>query len=90
LPVCAVCAIACGFAIAVAATNNIVRMAFYLTLCLGATSGLFFLAGSEFRRLDATDDLCRRHSGAAHFGVMLTAQSRFISMQTHAGNGCWV
>ena len=40
--------LACGFAIAVVLTSNIVRMAFYLTLSLGATSGLFFLAGAEF------------------------------------------
>ena len=38
-------AVACGFAVAVVMTSNIVRMAFYLTLSLGATSGLFFLAG---------------------------------------------
>src|SRR5256885_65606 len=37
-----------GFAIAVVTTSNIVRMAFYLTLALGATSGLFFLAGAGF------------------------------------------
>ena len=40
--------VACGFGIAVVMTANIVRMAFYLTLSLGATSGLFFLAGAEF------------------------------------------
>jgi len=40
--------VACGFAVAVVLTSNIVRMAFYLTLSLGAVSGLFFLAGAEF------------------------------------------
>ena len=40
--------IACAFAVAVLFTSNIVRMAFYLTICLGATAGLFFLAGAEF------------------------------------------
>ena len=55
--------LACGFALFVLFSQNIVRMAFYLTLALGATSGLFFLAG-------------------AHFGVMLTAQTGFVSMKT--------
>ncbi len=41
-------ALACGFAIAVAAADNVVRMALYLILSLGATAGLFFLAGAEF------------------------------------------
>jgi len=40
--------LACGFAIAVVLSSNIVRSAFYLTLSLGATAGLFFLAGAEF------------------------------------------
>ena len=40
--------LACGFGAAVLATSNVVRMAFYLTLSLGATAGLFFLAGAEF------------------------------------------
>jgi NADH-quinone oxidoreductase subunit J len=80
--------LACGLAIAVAATSNVVRMAFYLTLCLGATSGLFFLAGSEFV---GSMQLMIYVGGTLVlliFGVMLTAQSRFISMQTHAGE--WV
>jgi len=80
--------LACGFAIAVAATNNVVRMAFYLTLSLGATSGLFFLAGSEFV---GSMQLMIYVGGTLVlliFGVMLTAQSRFVSMQTHAGE--WV
>ena len=80
--------LACGFAVAVAATNNVVRMAFYLTLSLGATSGLFFLAGSEFV---GSMQLMIYVGGTLVlliFGVMLTAQSRFVSMQTHAGE--WV
>ena len=40
--------IACAFAVAVAVTANIVRMAFYLVISLAATSGLFFLAGADF------------------------------------------
>jgi NADH-quinone oxidoreductase subunit J len=80
--------IACGFAIAVLATSNVVRMAFYLTLSLGATSGLFFLAGAEF--VGAMQLLI--YVGGTLvlliFGVMLTAQARFISMQTSAGD--WI
>ena len=80
--------IACGFAIAVLATSNVVRMAFYLTLSLGATAGLFFLAGAEF--VGAMQLLI--YVGGTLvlliFGVMLTAQSRFISMQTAAGD--WI
>ena len=41
-------ALACVFAVAVLLTNNIVRMAFYLIISLGATAGLFFLAGAHF------------------------------------------
>ncbi len=80
--------VASGFAVAVLATSNIVRMAFYLTLSLGATSGLFFLAGAEF--VGAMQLLI--YVGGTLvlliFGVMLTAQSRFISMQTSAGD--WI
>ena len=40
--------VACGFAVAVVLSSNIVRMAFYLVLSLAATAGLFFLAGADF------------------------------------------
>ncbi|MFM8705564.1 MAG: NADH-quinone oxidoreductase subunit J, partial [Planctomycetia bacterium] len=40
--------LACGFAVGVVLADNVVRMAFYLVLSLGATAGLFFLAGAEF------------------------------------------
>src|SRR3712207_327690 len=79
---------AIGFAIAVVLTSNIVRMAFYLTLCLGATSGLFFLAGAEFV---GSMQLLIYVGGTLVlliFGVMLTAQARFISMKTSGAE--WV
>jgi NADH:ubiquinone oxidoreductase subunit 6 (subunit J) len=80
--------ITCGFALAVLFTSNIVRMAFYLTICLGSASGLFFLAGSEF--IGAMQFMI--YVGGTLvlliFGVMLTAQQRFISMETSAGE--WV
>lgn len=80
--------LACGFAAAVVLTSNIVRMAFYLTLSLGATAGLFFLAGAEFV---GSMQLLIYVGGTLVlliFGVMLTAQARFISMKTSAGE--WV
>ncbi|MDX1965015.1 MAG: NADH-quinone oxidoreductase subunit J [Pirellulales bacterium] len=76
---------ACGFALAVVFTSNVVRMAFYLTLCLGATSGLFYLAGADF--VGAMQLLI--YVGGTLvlliFGVMLTAQEPFISIQTDSG-----
>lgn len=80
--------VACGFAVAVVMTSNIVRMAFYLTLCLGATAGLFFLAGAEFV---GSMQLLIYVGGTLVlliFGVMLTAQARFISMATSGAE--WV
>ena len=80
--------IACGFALGVVFTSNIVRMAFYLVLSLGATAGLFFLAGSDF--IGAMQLLI--YVGGTLvllvFGVMLTAQSPFISMKTRGGD--WI
>jgi NADH-quinone oxidoreductase subunit J len=74
--------VACFFALAVVFTSNIVRMAFYLTLSLGATSGLFFLAGADF--VGAMQLLI--YVGGTLvlliFGVMLTAQGPFINMKT--------
>src|SRR5262245_29018632 len=80
--------VACGFAVAVVATANVVRMAFYLMLSLGATSGLFFLAGAE---MVGAMQLMIYVGGTLVllvFGVMLTAQARFISMKTSAGE--WI
>lgn len=80
--------LACGFALAVLLSSNIVRMAFYLVLSLAATSGLFFLAGQEF--VGAMQLLI--YVGGTLvlliFGVMLTSQERFVNMKTMAGD--WV
>jgi NADH:ubiquinone oxidoreductase subunit 6 (subunit J) len=74
--------IACGFAIAVVLSANIVRMAFYLVISLAATAALFFLAGADF--VGAMQLLI--YVGGTLvlliFGVMLTSQERFISMKT--------
>jgi NADH-quinone oxidoreductase subunit J len=80
--------LACGFGLAVVFTSNVVHMAFYLILSLGATSGLFFLAGADF--VGAMQLLI--YVGGTLvlliFGVMLTAQGPFISMRTRGGE--WV
>ena len=77
-----------GFAMAVLFSRSVVRMAFYLVLSLGATAGLFFLAGSEF--VGAMQLLI--YVGGTLvlliFGVMLTAQGPFISMKT--GGQDWI
>jgi NADH:ubiquinone oxidoreductase subunit 6 (subunit J) len=80
--------LACGFAVAVLLSPNVVRMAFYLVLSLAATAGLFFLAGQDF--VGAMQLLI--YVGGTLvlliFGVMLTSQERFINMKTMAGD--WV
>jgi NADH-quinone oxidoreductase subunit J len=80
--------VACGFGAAVLLTSNVVRMAFYLTLCLGSTSGLFFLAGAEFVGAMQLMIYVGGTLVLLIFGVMLTAQARFISMKTGAGE--WI
>src|SRR5215510_9283726 len=80
--------LACGFGVAVLATSNVVRMAFYLTLCLGATAGLFFLAGAEFVGAMQLMIYVGGTLVLLIFGVMLTAQARFISMKTSGAE--WV
>jgi NADH:ubiquinone oxidoreductase subunit 6 (subunit J) len=76
------------FSIAVVATSNVVRMAFYLTIALGATAGLFFAAGASF--VGAMQLLI--YVGGTLvlliFGVMLTAQGPFVTMKTRSGE--WV
>src|ERR1700722_12082270 len=78
----------CSFAMAVVFTSHIVRMAFYLVMSLGATAGLFFLAGADF--VGAMQLLI--YVGGTLvllvFGVMLTAQGPFISMKTAGGE--WI
>ena len=80
--------ITCGFAVGVLFATNIVRMAFYLTLSLGASAGLFFLAGAEFVGAMQLMIYVGGTLVLLIFGVMLTAQSRFISLTTPSGE--WV
>lgn len=78
----------CGFALAVLFSNNVVHMAFYLILSLGASAGLFFLAGAEFVGAMQLMIYVGGTLVLVIFGVMLTAQARFISMTTRPGE--WV
>ncbi len=74
-----------GFAVAVLVTSNVVRMAFYLVLCLGASSGLFYLAGAEFIGAMQLMIYVGGTLVLLVFGVMLTAHANFVSMKTRAG-----
>ena len=80
--------IACLSAMAVVLTGNIVRMACFLVVSLGAVAGLFFLAGADF--LGAVQLMV--YVGGTMvllvFGVMLTARGPFVSMKT--GGGQWI
>ena len=79
-------ALACGFAVAVVAADNVVRMALYLVLSLGATAGLFFLAGAEFIGAMQLMIYVGGTLVLLVFGVMLTAQAPFVSMASAAGD----
>jgi NADH-quinone oxidoreductase subunit J len=74
-------AVACGFAVAVVAAENVVRMALYLVLSLGATAGLFFLAGAEFLGAMQLMIYVGGTLVLLVFGVMLTAQAPFVSIK---------
>ena len=76
---------ACAFAVAVVLANNIVRMAFYLVLSLTATAGLFFLAGADFVGSMQIMIYVGGTMVLLVFGVMLTAQERFVSLKTSGG-----
>ena len=79
---------ACGFAVAVVLSSNIVRMALCLIVSLGATAGLFFLAGADFVGAMQLMIYVGGTLVLLVFGVMLTAQGPFVSMKT--GGGDWI
>jgi NADH-quinone oxidoreductase subunit J len=79
---------ACFFALAVLFSGNIVRMAFYLIISLGATAGLFFLAGAHFVGAMQIMIYVGGTLVLLVFGVMLTAQATFVSMKTRGGE--WI
>jgi NADH-quinone oxidoreductase subunit J len=72
-------------ALAVVFTHNVVRMAFWLILCLAATAGLFFSLNADF--VGAAQLLI--YVGGTLvlliFGVMLTASGPFLQMRTKPG-----
>jgi NADH:ubiquinone oxidoreductase subunit 6 (subunit J) len=80
--------VACAFAVAVVISSNIVRMAMYLIVSLGATSGLFFLAGADFIGAMQLMIYVGGTLVLLIFGVMLTAKGPFVSMKT--GGGDWI
>jgi NADH-quinone oxidoreductase subunit J len=77
--------LACGAAIAVALSSNIVRMAFYLIISLAATAGLFFLAGADFVGSMQIMIYVGGTLVLLVFGVMLTAEKPFLSIKTRGG-----
>lgn len=81
-------AAACGFAIAVVVSSNIVRMAFSLVLCLGAVAGLFFLAGADLVGVMQIMVYVGGTMVLLVFGVMLTARGPSDQMKTHPGQ--WI
>jgi len=78
--------LACGCAVAVVAAENVVRMALYLVFSLGATAGLFFLAGAEFVGAMQLMIYVGGTLVLLVFGVMLTAQAPFVSIKTAPGD----
>ncbi len=74
--------VACIFAVGVVLSSNIVRMAFYLILSLGATAGLFFAAGADFVGAMQLMIYVGGTLVLLIFGVMLTAKGPFVTMKT--------
>jgi NADH-quinone oxidoreductase subunit J len=80
--------LSCAFAMGVLFSSNVVRMAFYLVVSLAATAGLFMLAGAVFVGAMQIMIYVGGTLVLLIFGVMLTAQSNFISMKTSGAD--WV
>ena len=75
----------CGGALAVVFSQNVARMAFWLIVSLGSTSGLFFLLRADF--VGATQLLVYVGGTVVLliFGVMLTASGPFVRIRTSPG-----
>ena len=80
--------LACGFALATVFSRNVVRMAFYLMLSLGATAGIFFLAGADFVGAMQLMIYVGGTMVLLIFGVMLTSQEALVAMKTRGAD--WV
>ncbi|WP_437205806.1 NADH-quinone oxidoreductase subunit J family protein [Planctomicrobium sp. SH664] len=78
-------ALACGGALAVVLSQNVVRMAFYLVISLGSVAALFFLLNADF--VGATQVLIYIGGTVVLliFGVMLTSSAPFQSIKTTPG-----
>ena len=74
---------ACGGALAVVLSQNIVRMAFWLIISLCSVAGLFFLLNADF--VGATQLLIYVGGTVVLliFGVMLTAQGPYTNLKTN-------
>ena len=74
-------------ALLVVISQNVVRMAFWLILSLGATAGLFFSLNADFV---GSAQLLIYVGGTLVlliFGVMLTASAPFLTIKTSPGEG---
>jgi NADH:ubiquinone oxidoreductase subunit 6 (subunit J) len=78
---------ACLGAVAVVASQHIVRMAFWLMVSLGSTAGLFFVLHADF--VGATQLLIYVGGTVVLliFGVMLTASGPYLRMKTSPAEG---
>lgn len=74
---------ACGGALAVVLSQNVVRMAFWLIISLSAVAGLFFMLHADF--VGATQLLIYVGGTVVLliFGVMLTAQGPYVNLKTN-------
>jgi NADH-quinone oxidoreductase subunit J len=72
--------VSCAFAVGVVLAGNIVRMAFYLILSLGATAGLYFLAGADFVGAMQLMIYVGGTMVLLIFGVMLTNQGPYTGL----------
>lgn len=74
--------VSCAFAVGVVLASNIVRMAFYLILSLGATAGLYFLAGADFVGAMQLMIYVGGTMVLLIFGVMLTNQGPYTNLKS--------
>jgi NADH:ubiquinone oxidoreductase subunit 6 (subunit J) len=74
---------ACGGALAVVLSQNVVRMAFWLIISLSSVAGLFFMLHADF--VGATQLLIYVGGTVVLliFGVMLTAQGPYVNLKTN-------
>ena len=79
--------LACGGAIAVAATQNVVRLALWVVVSLGSVAALFFLLHADF--LGAAQLLIYVGGTVVLlvFGVMLTASGPTVQIKTSPAEG---